>query len=321
MEKPLLSICIPTYNRANYLEKCLKAIVNQEGFDERVEVVISDNCSVDKTQTVAKKYTNRYSNIHYYRNDENIVAKNQVLVLQKASGLLRKLTNDTVIYKPGAIKYMLQAVEDNLEKRPQLFFLNSQKLNKDPLHVDTLELYVKTLGHMLTWIASVAVWVDDCDNLYIFDENADTLLGQVPFLLKNFEKHGAAVIYDRVIIHGLVPKNKNVSYGIYHVFYENFLGFIMEYVQSNKISMECYDAVRKRLLMEFFLHWVVEKEVKFDKFIFSDENLRGLVEEAYKDEEYFEEYQHKLSETLKKNRIKKFRHKVKAKFKNIFGRL
>ena len=53
MNKPLLSICIPTYNRAHYLKECLGSIVAQ--FDDRdvrdnVEVVVSDNASPDNTR-------------------------------------------------------------------------------------------------------------------------------------------------------------------------------------------------------------------------------------------------------------------------------
>ena len=57
-KQPLLSICIPTYNRAEYLEGALKNIVTDSAFDSRVEVIISDNASTDNTQEVGKKYSN-----------------------------------------------------------------------------------------------------------------------------------------------------------------------------------------------------------------------------------------------------------------------
>ena len=47
--QPLLSICIPTYNRSEQLRRALESLVGQEGFSE-VEVVISDNCSTDGTE-------------------------------------------------------------------------------------------------------------------------------------------------------------------------------------------------------------------------------------------------------------------------------
>ena len=42
MEKPLLSICIPTYNRAEVLNATLNEITSLKDFDESVEIVISD---------------------------------------------------------------------------------------------------------------------------------------------------------------------------------------------------------------------------------------------------------------------------------------
>ena len=59
----LLSICIPTYNRAEYLKKTLESIVWQRDFlSKDVEVVISDNCSTDDTASVVAKFVEKYPN-------------------------------------------------------------------------------------------------------------------------------------------------------------------------------------------------------------------------------------------------------------------
>ena len=304
MNKPLLSICIPTYNRAEYLEKCLEAIVDQDSFDDRVEVVISDNCSTDSTQVIGLKYQKKYGNIHYYRNETNVMDKNFPLVFQRAKGSLRKLTNDTVIYKPGAIQYMLKAAEDNISERPQLFFLNLGKIGRDKKIVD-IEEYIDTLGYFITWIRSIAIWEDDCEDLGIMVEKADSKLAQVPFLLNNFDKHHGAVVYDQLIMDSLAPKNKNLTYGLYNVFYSTFLGFIKPYVVEGRIGEECYERVRERLLLDFFVDWIVIKKVGSDEYTFSDEDLKGLIEATYKDEPYFAEYKRRIRNRLIKARIKK----------------
>ena len=52
---PLLSICIPTYNRSKSLRICLLSILSQtKGYEEDVEVVVSDNCSDDDTMQVVE---------------------------------------------------------------------------------------------------------------------------------------------------------------------------------------------------------------------------------------------------------------------------
>ena len=67
MTKPLLSICIPTFNRSSYLRNTLNSIVSQQEFlSEKVEIIISDNASTDETPDVVKEFTAKYSNIHYF---------------------------------------------------------------------------------------------------------------------------------------------------------------------------------------------------------------------------------------------------------------
>lgn len=58
MTQPLLSICIPTYNRACYLWRTLNSITTQKGFlfTDFIEIIISDNCSDDATEEVCMEF-------------------------------------------------------------------------------------------------------------------------------------------------------------------------------------------------------------------------------------------------------------------------
>ena len=312
IEKPLLSICIPTFNRADYLEKCLEAIVNQDGFDE-IEVVISDNCSSDGTQKLGEKYSLTYSNVKYFRNEENVVDMNFPLVFQRANGVLRKMTNDTILYKPGAIRYMLNAVRDNIEEKPQIYFLNKEDTLIAPKHYISLEKYLEDIGYRLTWIGSVAIWEEDANDLGSFMSNTDSRVAQVPYLLEHFEKHNGAVVYPKLIMGSISPKNKNLKYGLYQVFFVNFLGFIKPYLNQGKISADCYEKVQKDLLMDFFCQWIVNWEKYKDQYQFSDsENLKKLVENEYEDEPYYGEYKRRLI----KLRISADIHKIVSRFRN-----
>lgn len=72
MGKPLLSICVPTLNRAWTIKRLLDSIVNQKWFTHEVEVVIDDGPSTDYTEELVKKYQKKYSNIRYFRNTKAI---------------------------------------------------------------------------------------------------------------------------------------------------------------------------------------------------------------------------------------------------------
>jgi len=52
--KPLVSVVIPTYNSARFLDKCLSSLIKQK--HERIEIIVVDDGSTDGTVETAKKY-------------------------------------------------------------------------------------------------------------------------------------------------------------------------------------------------------------------------------------------------------------------------
>jgi glycosyltransferase involved in cell wall biosynthesis len=69
LNKPLVSICIPTFNREQYLAQTIESALNQDY--ENLEVIVADNCSSDGTQNLVNRFIvdSRFS---YYRNETNI---------------------------------------------------------------------------------------------------------------------------------------------------------------------------------------------------------------------------------------------------------
>lgn len=68
----LLSIAIPTYNRANYLDRCLDSITRQiVEIDYQVELLVVDNASTDHTFEIVEKYIKRGFQIKYSKGETN----------------------------------------------------------------------------------------------------------------------------------------------------------------------------------------------------------------------------------------------------------
>jgi glycosyltransferase involved in cell wall biosynthesis len=80
----LVSIGIPTYNRANsYLKYALRSAVNQTY--KNIEIIVSDNCSPDNTEMVVEEFND--PRIRYYRQKENIgPLNNRNFCLEQARG-------------------------------------------------------------------------------------------------------------------------------------------------------------------------------------------------------------------------------------------
>lgn len=132
MSQKLISICIPTYNRLEFMKFQLKNIYMQlkEINCEKVEVVVSVNPANDGTEEYLKYFATE-ENIVLNFNSYNIGGmKNIYAAIEKASGKYIWVVSDDDLLLPGAIKH----VTDVLEKKKNIAWLhiNAARLNDDP---------------------------------------------------------------------------------------------------------------------------------------------------------------------------------------------
>ncbi|GBD99294.1 GalNAc(5)-diNAcBac-PP-undecaprenol beta-1,3-glucosyltransferase [bacterium BMS3Abin07] len=104
---PLVTIAIPTYNRADsYLKQAIEIAFNQTYQD--IEIIISDNCSSDDTETLVKTFTD--PRIRYFRQKENIGANNNFnFCLEQAKGDYFLLFHDDDLIDNDFIETCMEA--------------------------------------------------------------------------------------------------------------------------------------------------------------------------------------------------------------------
>ncbi len=290
MIAPLLSICIPTYNRAEYLEKSLESLVRQDGFPQ-VEVVISDNCSEDNTAEVCGSYCSRYPNIIYHRNKENIYDRNFPTVLMLAHGVFRKLFNDTMIYEDVSLRYLIEIVRKYSGSRPFLFFLNGQQLPEKILPVTELENFERfciLTGHRLTWIAGFGLWEEQCVNLEDEFPYCGTNLWQTYKALRIVSENEQSVLMSERIVSIQSVKNRDYSHGLYTVFYKNYPALLAPYVQSGRLSEKAFRKIRKDMLYTQAAPWLFRMPESLKGADFGKEaNYKELILRDYRHEPYY----------------------------------
>ncbi len=66
---PLVTIGIPTYNRANLIARSIESALNQDY--KNIEVIVSDNASTDETESVCRGYCAQDGRLKYIRQPEN----------------------------------------------------------------------------------------------------------------------------------------------------------------------------------------------------------------------------------------------------------
>ena len=67
--QPKISVLIPTYNYAHFLDETIQSVLNQSFTD--FELIIVDNCSTDNTEEVVKNYL-ADKRVSYYKNPKNL---------------------------------------------------------------------------------------------------------------------------------------------------------------------------------------------------------------------------------------------------------
>jgi len=97
MDKPLVSILIPVFNREKKVCRAIDSALAQTY--KNFEIIISDNASTDNTWTVLQFYAQRYSCIRIFRNESNVgPVRNWKCCLQHARGEYVKFlwSDDTI---------------------------------------------------------------------------------------------------------------------------------------------------------------------------------------------------------------------------------
>ena len=133
--QPLLSICIPTYNRVKHVLVLLEFLYNEYeelSFDEKksCEILIRDNCSIDETEKKVTEYLSSRMFATFHRNDTNVGAANNFLLLgQEAKAKYVWWLADDDELKKGIVRKILNSLSC---RKPAMLYINhSGRLKKN----------------------------------------------------------------------------------------------------------------------------------------------------------------------------------------------
>ncbi len=132
--RPFLSICIPTYNRGEIVNRTIRNILKSERHD--IEVVASNNCSIDNTEELL--LTIEDERFHYFKNEYNNGTNNLVSVLTYATGEYLLLISD----EDEIVLRNLESYIKTLKKERPAVMLGSAAANRN-LYVNNGEKYAQ----------------------------------------------------------------------------------------------------------------------------------------------------------------------------------
>lgn len=246
---PLISFCIPTFNRAYYVRRALQHIASQTPFQttDDVEIVVSDNASTDRTPEIVAPFLAAYpGKIRYIRHAApGVGEKNFEAALRAGSGEFLKLMNDTVLMKDGTVADMLAFVRRHRQDRPVLFFSN--RPSDAYAWCENLDAFVRHASYMATWIGAFGIWREDLAGLGDFSRYAHGHLIQTDVLLRLLAGGRPAACYAGEFADMLRAEKKR-GYNAAEIFGRNYFALLGAYAQAGLLSAATYAAERKKTL-------------------------------------------------------------------------
>ena len=124
--KEKVDILLATYNGEKYLEEQIESILNQTY--ENIQIIISDDCSKDKTREILKKYEQNDKITIYYQEQNLGYVKNFEFLLNKVESNLYMLSDQDDVWKKEKVEKTVEKLQkDDLD----LVFGDLEVVDKD----------------------------------------------------------------------------------------------------------------------------------------------------------------------------------------------
>jgi abequosyltransferase len=197
----LLSVVIPTYNRADFLDYSLEVHIPMCR-EFNIQIFVSDNASDDNTEQVVKKWMREYDYLQYSKNATNIGPDgNFEKALKMPDTEYIWLLGDTYRIPSGAFEYIHKKVK---EKDYDLFVFNlGDKLRFESQdYIDGNEL-LHNLGALMT-CAAVNVYNKKLIDRADFSKYYNSHYIQTGIILEDIAKHNFLINWTKELsIRGL----------------------------------------------------------------------------------------------------------------------
>ncbi len=252
MDRKLLTVTIPTWNRQVLLEELLSILIHEItefSLQEKVEILISDNGSTDETRKVVKNLADQFSYINYSNNGINKGARFNVLhCMANASGKFLILLGDDDRPNKGALFRIINFLEKHSDTGS---LIDSNNIKQNPFGDSRISL-TQLLENFYYYIGNAGLFILKSDNVKSIltnrkYESLSPTWPQTQVIILSSEKFKNDSIYIQNLKvlteghHELVMIY--TSYYLWRTTYIDFL-FAIEEIKS-EIKVETYLSAKK----------------------------------------------------------------------------
>lgn len=224
----MLAICIPTFNRAIFLEEVIGNLVSP-CTQNNIQIFVSDNASSDNTQEMMEELTKKYTFVHYHRHHVNIGPDdNFEYVLKMPDTKYRWLLSDTCyvdnldevirdLERNDFDAYVLNGAPDRAKYLPK-----EKKQYNDSIDV------LKEIGWHLTWI-SCMIYNKNMVEKMNFDHYKKSSFNQTALIFEPTSYRSSLICFNPNVEVKALPIRKESAwhYHVFDIFYRDWYLFVM----------------------------------------------------------------------------------------------
>ena len=277
---PNISVILPVYNGETYLESSIQSILSQTYSD--FELIIVNDCSKDKTESIVEKYLPINSSIKYIKNEVNLklpASLNKGFSI--ASGQYLTWTSCDNILLPNAFEMLVNELEVN--NNIGLVYASMENIDDQNRFIGIAEagppdeiIYRNVVGACFLYRKSIADKVGSYNENLFLCEDYDywlrmALMSEIKPISKclyRYRKHKKSLShnYERKVISRGIAVQKN---------------YCPLFIKSRKQAAIFYAHLRARDIYNPFRHWYLLVVFYYNPIIFFKE-VYGLIHRRFK---------------------------------------
>lgn len=196
-KNPLVTVGIPNFNYARYLDDCIQSILEQSY--QPIEILVIDDCSTDNSVEKLKEYEKKYENIRIIYHEKNSGSCGLALqeIIKEAKGeYLTILSADDFWSNKDSIKDLVQSI--SADQDLDYVFCNMNIVDKDKNDKDVWrykeysvnEIVLETFNRGGSGVIPLTVGITKVDyfrrnNLTFYDDKDNRVAGDTLNILIN----------------------------------------------------------------------------------------------------------------------------------------
>ena len=255
-KQPILSICIPIYNRLSYLEKMLSRFMEDvDLFKNEIHLFIADNCSQDDLGSCCNKYQSMGLNISYQRNKENIGPdRNFELCFHNGRGKYTWLLGSDDIPVSGFLRKLIPQLKQN---DYGLFHLSMKPRKEELAEYHYNDEMAVAVNYWITLMSANIIRTDYISDVNFSDYRQSNMI-QVPAYLNACSVSDvSAISYLGHPFEIDTDAGNNGGYNLFKVFVTNLFSIYELFVEKELLSRAAFNDIKKIEFKEFLSGYVV----------------------------------------------------------------